>query len=264
VLITGFHSRNYGVQYNAWLHPLTPYYKDKDGNLLPTHGQPDGISWKDWVGLLFGTPNEAKRPAQCVSRFRERRARKIGIEHPRLHVFGYDMDNMKARGWIESELPAFATNDPARIEAMSVTATNLTEAASVVAAALVFAVKSAWFARAEDAKGDLSHIKWRFWDETQEAFFRAMERVAREGTAAELDVRRGFRDPLEIAALGIFDSLCPAAGLEFADMRRLVSARHNLRGVLHGYGIFGNRLFVALDLSAPEAKSRRKKKEPAQ
>ena len=263
VLATGFYGRNYGVQYNSWLHPLTPYYKDKDGNWLPTHGQSDGIGWRDWAGLLFGTPDNSKRPAQCVAHFRAHRARRADVPNPRLHAFGYDMDNMKARGWVEAELPAFALDDDARIKLLSNVAANLTEAASIVASGLLIAVKAAWFARADDTKGDLSYVKARLWSDTQEDFFLAMKTLANDATR-ELQVRRGFLMPLETAVLGIFDSLCPMEGLEFADMRRLVSARHNLRRTLQGYGKLGDKFFAALAIQSVQTpKTGRKKKEAA-
>jgi CRISPR system Cascade subunit CasA len=261
-----FRARNYGIEYDSWMHPLSPYYRDKNGGWLPIHGQPAGIGWRDWAGLLFGAPDDGKRPAQCVANFAENRARKIRVGRPRLHAFGYDMDNMKARGWVEAELPAYALADHEQEKTLARIAARLTEAASLAASALLIGVKSAWFQRSEDAKGDLSYVKARFWSETEGGFFAAIERALTIGAPIDIEttIKREFREPLEQTALSIFDALCPMDGLEFADVRRLVSARHGLRSDLRGYRKLGSKLFEALALPQPEGtKAARKRKEAA-
>lgn len=49
--VVGFRMRTYGSQYVGWRHPLSPHYRAKaKGELLPLHGQPNGIGWRDWGG----------------------------------------------------------------------------------------------------------------------------------------------------------------------------------------------------------------------
>lgn len=264
-----YRARNYGVEYPtfAWAHPLTPYYKDKDGQFLPIHGQRSGIGWRDWAALVAF--DESKRRAQAVVQFLERRASRTKVWRPRLHAFGYDMGNMKARGWVEAELPAYAL-DKVQIGVVSRAAANLTEAANIAASVLLFAVKSAWFQRPEDAKGDLSIVKTRFWVHTETAFFAAIQEIIDSAGQEDIDLQvcQGFLKPLSDAATGLFNEMCPMGGLEFADARRLVSARYGLNGALRGYGKLGGKLFDALGLSRPEKKTKAPKasaerKEPA-
>jgi len=254
----GFRARNYGVEYDSWLHPLSPYYLDKKSGWLPIHGQSDGVGWRDWAVHLYGTPDDGKRPAQSIAQFRDRRAGRIGVCRPRLHAFGYDMDNMKARGWVETELPAFALEDAEQSSAVSRVAAQLTQAADIAASALLYAVK--------DAKGDPSSVKSRFWAETEKAFFQALERILVPDAPADIETRiqQNFREPLVQAALSLFDALCPMEGLEFADARRLVAARHGLGSMFRGYGKLGVKFFTALTLALPDrTKISRKRKEDA-
>jgi CRISPR system Cascade subunit CasA len=48
--------KNYGVQYDGWRHPFSPYrqaLKDSSSPWLALKGQPGGISYKDWLGLIL-------------------------------------------------------------------------------------------------------------------------------------------------------------------------------------------------------------------
>lgn len=259
VAAKSFRSRNYGVEYDAWRHPLSPYYKDAKGQLLPTHGQPGGFCWRDWAGLLYADPDVGNQPAQAVTHFLEKRAQDAGVARPRLCVFGYDMDNMKARGWVQSDQPAL-TLDQAQTTAVSRLARNLSKAGDAAGSILLMAVKAAKFDRAEDAKGDMSVVKARLWALTEAEFYAAIRQAAEHpDPAAVAALGLGFLAPLVRTAEVLFDEFCPTEGIEFADIRRLVGARHGMMGALRGYGKMGAKLFEALGKAVPEKKPKGKK-----
>lgn len=255
--VTGFRERNYGVNYSHWHHPLSPYYKSK-GELLPIHGQPGGIGWRDWLTLTFSAPREADRqPALVVGRF-ARRALAIGANQFRLHAFGYDMDKAKARGWTEASLPAIAPADEAQNRRIRSLAESLTGAADIVAAALGYAVKDALFASSADRRIDSADPRPELWRATESAFYDAIQSVGAPGAgAADSDTARlGFRDVLEREARGIFERRCSASGAAPQAIRRIVSAQHSLGMTLRGYGKLGLKLFETLGIPRPPGAER--------
>lgn len=257
--VTGFRTVNYGVQYDGWAHPLSPYYRSKIGEpWLPMHGQPGGVGWRDWLGLtLEDSADERRKPAQAVAEFIARRGRAIGRREIRVHVFGYDMDNMKARGWTEAMIPAFATADVERQRALRDTAHALTDATGTAAAALLFAVKTALFQSPDDASGDLNQAKLDLWGATERDFYDAMHAIADETVAGDAlftrgdEVRKQFANILERAATDVFDRWCPGAGLDVEALRRRVVARYQLTSALRGYSKLGESIFAALGIAPP-------------
>jgi CRISPR system Cascade subunit CasA len=252
--VTSFRMRNYGIQYSGWKHPLSPYYRRKDTeSWLPVHGQPGGLSWRDWIGLTLVQPAGSTRaPARAVSRFVQQLAPHVRIAEVRLHAFGYDMDNMKARGWIASERPLFAVTDPHDRDVLADTARRLSAATDLAAAELTSAGKNALFNRAEDVRGDFSQYRRRVWNETESAFFAALHRLISQRLAAE-DVEliaRDFLAALNTVVLGTFDDWCPIVGLAGERLPRLVRARFTLVNALRGTSTSGAKLFEALGLPA--------------
>jgi CRISPR system Cascade subunit CasA len=257
--VVGFRMRIHGVQYAGWQHPLSPHYRQNANSAewLPMHGQPGGISWRDWVGLaLQGGERQLRRPAAVVPAY----ARRVGQREARtarLHVFGYDMDNMKARGWTESIVPLFLVDDEARRRRMRETAEQLAEATGVAAAALLYAAKAARYQNPKEASGDIGHVRAELWDGTETAFYRTMERLAEP--RLEIDdvepladtLRAEFREVLRDEALAVFDRWCPTPGLAPEALRRRVLARHDLNSTMNGYTKLGEQLFTALGVPLP-------------
>jgi CRISPR system Cascade subunit CasA len=244
--VSTFRMQTYGVQYAGWIHPLTPYYYDKHSGLLPVHGQPGGVGWRDWLGLLFDSANEAgSRPAQAVAQYRAHRASGAF----RLRVSGYDVDNMKARAWIQAELPAFPEEILERLRAFAADATS---GADQAASATMIAVKAARLQRPKDAPGDYRYLKQEFWAATQTSFFELVDELARQTAPDGPAMRERFRQRLRHAALVIFDRSCPLEGeIEMSYLRRPIAARHILVMTLEGYGKSGMAFFKSLNLPTP-------------
>jgi len=256
--IDGFRAVNYGVQYEGWQHPLSPHYRTKvDQPWLPVHGQPGGVAWRDWVALTLSHPTgELRVPARVVADFSARRAHAVRRKEFRVHVFGYDMDNMKARGWTEATVPAFAADDERRA-LLYATAHHLVDATGLVGAALLFAVKTALFPSAENASGDLGQVRLDLWASTETPFYDAVRAIASDALDADAamassdEVRRDFAPVLERRALAVFDRWCPVGGLDVVALRRRVHARYQLTSMLRGYSKLGEDLFAALSITPP-------------
>jgi len=253
VMVRVFRAKNYGVQYLGWRHPFTPYYTNRDGEHLPQHAQPGGIGWRDWQGLLFERPGtDGSLPAQAVAQFRSRRA----IGPFRLLAAGYDMDNMKARGWVQSELPAYPDESLERIREF---ADQATAAARLVAQAVTDAVKEALLQRPKDAPGNYRYLGEALWSATQSSFFDLIANLASHTDATAEVIRGKFRVHLCQAALEIFDQACPIeAGLDPARLRRPIAARHRLVMTMEGHGKSGKALFGALNLGIPGGQVRQR------
>ncbi|HEU4629330.1 MAG TPA: type I-E CRISPR-associated protein Cse1/CasA [Gemmatimonadaceae bacterium] len=250
--VATFRSRPYGVQYAAWEHPLTPHYESPKKDWLPVHGQPGGIGWRDWLGLTFGTPDEKRRPARTVAAFTGRAGR-VDLREARLHAFGYDMDNAKARGWTDASQPVFAAPDAEHRQLIGDAAGRLTEGTSLAASLLFGGVQRALFQRPEDAPGDLSVVKAELWASTEAPFFQAMRAIAAPGasiTAAD-EICQRFARTLTHQALAIFDRWCPGDALEPVALRRVVTARYNLARALGGWTPLGEKLFATLRIPLP-------------
>ena len=124
IVLCGWRQRKHGIKYNMWAHPLSPYYRQKpktplDPEWLPVHGQPGGIGYRHWVGLLFDDVADAptRRAAQAVVTFRARRLFQVAdngeLVRWGLLAAGYDIYNsMKVRDFVESEMPIIEPGNP--------------------------------------------------------------------------------------------------------------------------------------------------------
>ncbi len=264
--VVGYRTRNFGVEYSAWRHPLSPYYRSKSAaELLPVHPQPDGLAWNDWVGLTVGEAEQGYEPAQVVSHFSQVRGPALRISKASLRTFGVDFDNMKCRSWLGATMPVFVTTDPQLRRILLTTATSLTGAAELVVGMLVGNIKAGLFSSSDNAGGDFSSIRRGFWEDTSSAFYSALEGLA-QGSADEeraLDVRRVFLDVLQKAALAIFDQWCPLESTNPETLRRVVKARYSLSGVFHPRTKVGTKLYTELGLAVPDTpKSPRRASKP--
>jgi CRISPR system Cascade subunit CasA len=285
MVVTGFRTRPWGVSYvdAAHFHPLTPSYKPKAGDLpLPVHPQPDGIGYRDWHRLIEA--GNLTWPATAVSTYLGRKPRGSAgarfAEEARLLIGGYDMDNMKARSFLEAEMPLFLIDDDAlRLKFLS-SSHKLAEAATYVSNLLRGAIRNALLIE-ESERTTVDDARQRFFEITTGAFW-AMLRAALDDNAfrsadeSEAETARAataerWRLTLRDRALGVFDETAPldplapnAAGTIRDGQWKpppVVEARRNLSFGLNGYGKAGLTLFTLLSLELPEKKPAKPKPE---
>lgn len=228
-LLTHIRSKNYGVQYDTWMHPVTPYRratKDPSAPMIPLKGQPGGLAYKDWLGLVVDAEDKLNStfPAKVV-------AMNPRPKLTNLWCFGYDMDNAKARCWYEHRLP-LSTLPKAHQDELK----NLLQQALELAASslplLRYALKEAWFATPKEAKGDFSFVDTAFWQQT-EADFSALWQTLNQFPSAELPQARDALRLWHIAVrdylFNTFDKQVLTNPDEVADLARILKARRALK-----------------------------------
>ena len=252
-LVNQYQTKNYGINYtSAWQHPLSPYSLNKTGDLLPQHAQPGGMTYQHWLGFVEDT--ETQFSALVVKRYRKLAA--DWDEQLRIHAFGYDMDNMKARCWYETTFPLFTIPESIRLD-FAKRVQVLTNAASEFAGFVRSCVKDAWFKRPGDAKGDTSFLTQSFYQHTESAFFdatRLLQTKLVNGTDKE--VLHAWHKILLKAAFDLFDYWAACGDIAQANPRRIAEAREKLRNLA-----FNKKIRDALQLPVQEKQAKKPEKE---
>jgi len=260
MVISTFVMPKYGTNYMAGFdHPLTPYYRKsaKKTEWMPVHPEPGGINYRMYPGCVVPSPDGKQRPAAVV---RHWQSRIPGVRGRRLLAFGYDMNSMKARGWLEGEMP-FMNYPPATRPALEDFIKRVTAGAATIQRLLIDAIKEANWNRRKDAKGDFGFIRERLYRDTEAAFHnavgRAMALVTQQPLADDptMAARRRWSDVLRQAALALFHEYAPSEGLEDRNMYRHAKALHFLGLALAGHGRKGISLFEK-DLRIPSPRRR--------
>lgn len=281
IAVTSFRTRPWGVQYvdAAAEHPLSPTYVPKSGaKPLPVHPQPGGIGYRDWHKFAGAAdPEKRFKPAATVETFLSRkpmgRAGKAWAE-ARLLIGGYDMDNMKARSFIETEMPFFVIADDDERRRFLDFSRSLAYGASEAAGILRSAIRHGLGIDDND-KTTVDAARLRFFERTANRFwailrttlddekFRSYNEMTRE--AFRMAETRQWLDCLREEACVVFDAVAPldplapnAAGV-LKDSKwkppPVVEARRHLGVGLAGYGAAGNAFFDALGLPRPQQKT---------
>ncbi|HMO28540.1 type I-E CRISPR-associated protein Cse1/CasA [Enterovirga sp.] len=284
VVVRTYRTRPHGTSYAAFLHPLSPHYRTKPGEpLLPLHGQPGGVGYRHWVGLVANdVPEEAKATRQIAACVETGRRRLFGLDASvgrgtRLLAAGFDMDNMKARAFVESEMPLHLVGG-ATFAALDRTIRFLISGAREAEAITRLFVRQALFVKrtqvadgftgAPKDGGALDLARARFWERTEAAFGVTLAGLAEKLRAANADVQaieqdtpKGWLATLQRAAFDVFDelvSLDDLDGLDERSARARIEARNDLHGALRGYGKIGQNLFKALNMAPPTPAKRSK------
>lgn len=173
-------TKNYGLDYQeGWLHPLTPYYWDtKKPDTFPNSikGREGGIHYNLWDRLLLSSSENGQKCATVVSHYLKLYQSLEFTRKPRLLIFGYDMDNMKPRGWYALEMPIFHIEDKYHnkvINEIKLIQSLTTECLK----SLRNQIKAAWFDRPKDIKGDISFIDLTFWQRSESIFFSTVQNI---------------------------------------------------------------------------------------
>lgn len=267
VRVVSWRQRPRGANYAVWggVHPLTPHYQQKPGTeKLAVHPQPGGIGYRHWLGLVLGTKDRLRLPASAVSDWHDGRGRDVGVRAARLLAAGFDMDNMKARGFVESEMPLPAATNKDTQTHLDDLAYDLVTAADQVASLLRTAVRNALFSAGATVKLDaalLNAMRERLWEETETNFFSMLEAAARHSAGDPNTDRAEWLKHLRRIALSLFDEAVPlSADSGGSASPRIAKARRLLGVALAGYGPPGAALFITLGLPAVEPKETKKRK----
>jgi CRISPR system Cascade subunit CasA len=245
-LITGYRTKNYGMQYDGWIHPLTPYRQDlknPTAPLLSVKGQPGGLLYKDWLGLIWLGQSDLNRevPATVVTQAAAIRPGGIVLG---LHCFGFDMDNMKARCWYQHQLPLPYIDESLREEFL-VWLRRAVVAAKDGITELRNAIKKAWYQSPKDARGDFSFIDQSFWQETEPVFMELMDTLKTGFSQQPKDLSPliKWRDYLKRELLRRFDDVVFTSPEQQQDLRQEIAARKTLYDAL-----YKSAAFRAIDL----------------
>ena len=239
-LVTKYSTQNYGVNYEGeWIHTLTPYRFDKKKEKYPISikGQKGGLGYQHWLGLvIMNDPAKGEAAAKVVRHYLEDRARDINESYlPVLWAFGYDMDNMKARCWYDHTMPLFRLDKEQQNNMMG-WVSELIESARETAEALRSQVKAAWFRRPKDSKGDMSVISTSFWRQSENMFYKLLERLSQlPGTQRQAppELYDKWVKSIRSLAYRLFDEWALESPAEDLDMKRVTAARRELQKQLN-------------------------------
>ena len=213
--VIGVVQKPHGTNYQGWVHPLSPYYRQKSGaELLPVHPKPGRVSYRNWLGLVFGQDSETRVVATPVRRFNTM----SGAPLAELLVGGWAMDNMTPRDLTVHVYPTFRLDAEADLRAGP-----LVEAANDAAGALRRALRIGAGLDGNAAGA----VQEAFFAETEAAFVAAVTSIiAGDGW----EVEETWLARLRQAALILFDGhAVPAlADRNLSRIEAVVTARRNL------------------------------------
>jgi CRISPR system Cascade subunit CasA len=266
VHVVSWRQRQHGASYAAWggVHPLTPHYRQTPGGeKLAVHPQLGGIGYHHWLGLVLRTKDGLRAPASAVSLWYGGRDRNVGVRNSRLIAAGFDMENMKARGFVECEMPLPAASDKISQSHLEALAYDLVMASNQVASLLHSAVRNALFSAGAIVKPDaalLSAVRERLWNETGTDFFSVLESAAQCASDIPDGDRVGWLKRLRRIALALFDEAAPLTHDSGGAVAMRISRERRFLGfALAGFGLAGTTLFATLQLPAAKPEETKKK-----
>ena len=235
-LIVGVMQRRYGINYAGWVHPLTPYYRVKEGaELLPRHPRAGNFGYRNWLGVVAdGGAGSTTQRAEAVRNWQERT---MGASAD-LVVAGWTMDNMKPLDFTWSAPPLV----------------NLTEGATLLLRGLIEAADL--FGRALGgalvpvlAEGEAREaVRERLFSESQSAFEEHLRAI--ESGADRNAIALSWVEILRDMALQLFEAeaLPGLADRETSVQERIVAAHRSLRNAFRGFGRIGAEAYGVLDI----------------
>ncbi|NOT72850.1 MAG: type I-E CRISPR-associated protein Cse1/CasA [Hyphomicrobium sp.] len=288
ILVRGFRQQNYGVKYEGWVHHLSPHRADKKAGLLSFHPQPGGATFRDWLTWVETPMDRTTQRAACLDDWRARLGylqkfskyddaiAAADIWQSSVLACGFDMDNMKARAWLDARIPFFApppgSNSDHWSDQFLRTARCLVAGTDKAAAALRFRSRLACFGSLDPEHGTYSLPKnssgkdafedliERFWRETEAAFRAALAALRNNPADDTKSIREAFVKELRTKALAFFDEIAGTDDLTGSDARRIVTARSNLQFAFGASGEVRRALDIATDEATQKAASRKKSK----
>ncbi|ETS29557.1 type I-E CRISPR-associated protein Cse1/CasA [Photorhabdus temperata] len=241
--VSEYRTQNYGGNYSGdWFHPLTPYKWDpkKSAEHLSVKGQPGGVTYKTWDTLVFSNHERGQRCAPVVSHFYSlcRDFAELQSAMPYLWVFGYDMDNMKARCWYSVIMPLFFVL-PEQQEDILCQVKDLQKLATTIIWLCRNQIKAAWFEKPAEVKGDTSFIDLAFWQQSESLFFSVVHQIIDNARSNDPfltpEQAKHWLNTLRHLCLGLFDEHAALSELgNERSMAKRIRARQQLIMGLYG------------------------------
>jgi CRISPR system Cascade subunit CasA len=204
------------------------------------------------------------RRASVVSLVDERRAGLASLlesRERRLWAFGFDMDNKKARAWVDSRMPLVLVDSAHRADYEN-GVRALVDTAGQAASALARCLKEAWFgagAKVKSNEGDLERLGQLFWATSEGDFYDGLDKLkalleqGREFWSVEdtevIAFKEAWLKTLHDRALAIFEEYSQYSQIEQANPKRIALARKNLWFLV---GTWAKKMREALELPALE------------
>lgn len=266
-VVTAFVQKPWGVNYGLWVHPLTPYRRQKEADpplsFKPKSGR---FGYRDWVATTVGSSDtRLASPAFAVHAARHERAyamRGRGATPPYLRAGGWAMNNMEAMSYLTAEQPLHVAPDDARASTLNDAARRFADAADIVASLLRHALRAAFFPEGMTVDTQASwfdQARTGFFEATETPFHAALDAVA-AGEPGENEAGQ-WRLTLMRAALAAFDEAAPMPLDDPKTARRIAGAYGRLSWSLRGYGKSGHALFERLSLAPPPVRRASAKEE---
>ncbi len=235
-----YFTKNYGLDYQeGWLHPLTPYYWDaKKPETFPNSlkGRQGGIHYNLWDRLLLSSDENGQKSAAVVSHYLKLYQLLELTRKPRLLIFGYDMDNMKPRGWYALEMPIFHVID--KYHNQIVNEIKIIQALTIDCLKRVKEqIKKAWFNSPKDIKGDISFIDLTFWQRSENIFFEDVQNIIVQTQKEDFltpEQAKKWLNTIRKISLSIFDEYALSALGTPKSVSGCIKARNDLINDLYG------------------------------
>lgn len=240
--IVGVIQKPSGTNYALWVHPLTPYYRQKAGEeLLPVHPRAGVFGYRHWLGILAEVAgSETQQVATVLKLWETRRA--TATRPASVLVAGWAMDNMKPRDFVLSVQPDVV----------------LSPDAGLLLPGLIIAAEKAAVVLRGALEPLLADSVRR--EGEREAYFIATENPFRarfadlQAGCPAAQVAGQWLADLRRQALLQFDALA-LPGLDQRETDRIqaiVTARGILLAAFAGSGKLGGEMFTQLGLVKPE------------
>ncbi|MGA3699798.1 type I-E CRISPR-associated protein Cse1/CasA [Enterobacteriaceae bacterium TYF_5] len=232
--------KQYGLNYQeGWLHPLTPYYWDiKKPETFPNSlkGKQGGIHYNLWDRLLLSSDEHGQKSATVVSHYLKLYQLLEFTRKPRLLIFGYDMDNMKPRGWYAIQMPIFHVRDKYHnqiVNEIKIIQTLTMDCLKSVKEQ----IKKAWFNSPKNMKGDISFIDLTFWQKSESVFFEVVQNIVDQTQKEDFltpNQAKKWLNTIRKISLSIFDEYALSALGTPKSVSGCIKARNELIKNLYG------------------------------
>ncbi|MFC1752872.1 type I-E CRISPR-associated protein Cse1/CasA [Thermoproteota archaeon] len=227
-------TKNYGINYESttFRHPLSPYRKTKNEIYFPVHPEEKGLAYKNWLEFVYSANSSNIEPAKVVYRATKGNSVLKNIK-TRLWIFGYDMDNMKARSWQEAHFPIYYLKEEGFSVYIDAIQGHL-ELAREAAFYLRTAIAKAWFS--PKLRKTIQFIEKSFWMCTESDFFKqagSLHSLIENNSAFDSEevvkLKVKWFDYIKNNVMSLFNTWVMSSNILYEDSNRIVQAKHYLK-----------------------------------